>query len=328
MSADFVVICPACGGDVPLPVASGEPACLRCGRKVEQRDGITLLDAATGAGDYPAAVYDVVAPVEGLHWWHASRNEVIRLALLPAARTRGLTTVAEVGCGTGFVLVALEAAGFAVCGFDMQIEGLRHARRRTAAPLVRCGARALPLARPVDIVALCDVLEHADEAPLLADCRAGLAPRGLLLVTVPALPELWSLEDELSGHRRRYTRATLRAALEANGLRVLLLRPFHSLVTLPALLHRRGRGARRRAQAATPVAVMPATESPGAESPEAGLRPDPTAFFAQALRPPSRAVSLAMRSALCVENRLGTLLTLPYGSSLLALAERDDAPAA
>ncbi len=313
MPADFSVICPACGGEVPLGAASTGPACRRCGRALEQRDGITLLDAAAGAGDYPAAVYDVIAPVEGVHWWHASRNEVIRRALLPAARKRGLTTVAEVGCGTGFVLAALEAAGFDVCGFDMQIEGLRHARGRTGAPLVRSGTRALPLARPVDIVALCDVLEHADEAPLLADCRAALAPRGLLLVTVPARPGLWSLEDELSGHRRRYTRASLRAALQAAGLRPVLLRPYHALVTLPALLHRRGRGARRRARLATPVS--------GATG------PDPAAFFAEALRPPSRAISLAMRLALGVENRVGTLFSLPFGSSLLALAERDDAPA-
>ena len=304
--------CPGCGGGVELPaaadVAAQGVACADCGRAIPLCDGVLVLDEVPGCGDYPPECYDVVAPVEAVHWWHASRNAVIRRALGPVLRKRALDTALEVGCGTGFVLAQLERLGLRCVGLDMQPEGLKHARRRVAAPLVRSGRPGLPFpAGSFDLVALCDVLEHAEEAPLLSACRAVLRPGrsgargrdapGLLLVTVPALPALWSLEDELSGHRRRYTRATLRAALAAGGLRPVLVRPFHAALVPLAFWHRRLRG---RAD---------------------GPRPEPAEFFRAALRPPSPRVAGIMRAGLGLENAVGARLPLPFGSSLLALAE-------
>ncbi|MHC4845995.1 MAG: class I SAM-dependent methyltransferase [Planctomycetota bacterium] len=299
--------CPACSAGVPLPAigaGAGAPRCPACGHEVREQDGVLVLDGLPGHGDYPPEVYDVIAPVEDRHWWHASRNDVITLALEGERRRRGLRTLIEVGCGTGFVLAHLERMGFRVCGLDMQIEGLRHARARTTAPLLRSGRPEIPLAEPVDALALCDVLEHTDEGPLLAACRQAIRPGGLLLVTVPALPSLWSLEDEMSGHKRRYTRATLRRTLGKHGFRVVTLRPFHTAVTPLAWWFRTSR-----------------------KRPD-GERPDPVEFFSASLAPPGPLISGVMRSVLWVENRLGALLPLPLGSSLLALAEPvpDEAP--
>lgn len=311
MSASAIFLrCPACSAAVPLPARvppshadrgdagwGVEVRCPRCPHVPRELDGVLVVDGLPGDGDYPPEVYDVIAPVEGRHWWHASRNEVISLALAGERRRRGLRTLLEVGCGTGFVLAHFERMGFDVCGLDMQIEGLRHARRRTTAPLLRSGRPEIPLAAPVDVIALCDVLEHTEEAPLLSVCRDAIRPGGLLLVTVPALPFLWSLEDELSGHKRRYTRATLRRALVESGFRVVRLRPFHAVVTPLAWWFR----ASRKTQQDSP--------------------PDVAAFFAASLAPPGPFVSGVMRSVLWVENRLGMLAPLPLGSSLLALAE-------
>jgi hypothetical protein len=48
-----------------------------------------------------------------------------------------------------------------------------------------------------------------------------------LLVTVPAHPRLWSVVDEVSGHKRRYTKASLSRVLESAGLTIRLVRPFN-----------------------------------------------------------------------------------------------------
>jgi hypothetical protein len=54
------------------------------------------------------------------------------------------------------------------------------------------------------------VIEHLDDdAEGLAQAASFVAPGGFLLVTVPALPSLWGVQDTVSHHRRRYTRRTL-----------------------------------------------------------------------------------------------------------------------
>ena len=65
------------------------------------------------------------------------------------------------------------------------------------------------------------MLEHLDDdRAALAELRRVVRPGGALVVTVPAHPRLWSRHDELNHHRRRYTRASLRAAAGAGGWEV------------------------------------------------------------------------------------------------------------
>ncbi len=56
-------------------------------------------------------------------------------------------------------------------------------------------------------VTLMDVLEHQEnDHEFLADLAAKMAPGATLLLTVPAMPWLWSDWDEMLGHYRRYTK--------------------------------------------------------------------------------------------------------------------------
>ncbi len=299
----FAVRCPTCAVAVPLEprAADGETRCPAGHAVFQTVGGVTVLDDLPEPGDYPAELYALVGAVDQQHWWYASRNDVIRRALAPLQRARGLTSLVEVGCGTGLVLALFESMGFTALGLDMHAEGLHIARQRTRGPLVRSGAPTIPLVQPVDVVALCDVLEHADEAQLLGACRDALAPGGLLLVTVPARPSLWTLEDELVGHRRRYTRAALRRALTDNGFAVVRERPFHAAVTALA-----ARGARQ---------PLPPPDE----------RPTPREFFERTLAVPGKRTTAVARIVLGLENRLGAVLPLPFASSLLMLAERRDA---
>lgn len=73
-----------------------------------------------------------------------------------------------------------------------------------------------------DIVVMLDVLEHIEHDAAAAERVATLLePGGLFVVTVPALPSLWSAHDEANRHFRRYTPATLNAVLQRAGLRVV-----------------------------------------------------------------------------------------------------------
>jgi Methyltransferase domain len=60
-------------------------------------------------------------------------------------------------------------------------------------------------------VTLMDVLEHQeDDRAFMADLAAKMAPGSTLLLTVPAMPSLWSGWDSMLGHYRRYTKTMLR----------------------------------------------------------------------------------------------------------------------
>jgi len=294
----FRLSCPECGEPRSLagPEAATGDGCPACGHRLRVDQGVVVLDEEPGAGEYPAEVIARVAEVEEQHWWHASRNRVIARALRRARRGRSLKTLVEFGCGTGFVLQSLEGLGFEVAGFDMHLDALAVARRRVSGPLLRTGRLAVPLADPVDVVAVIDVLEHNDEAPLLAACHDALRPGGLLLLSVPAQEWLWSLEDVMSGHRRRYTRRTLRAAVEPAGFRMLRQVPFHLAVTPLAW-----RAARR---------------------PLPDPLPTPAAYFGAALRPPSPRGRAIADAVLKAEAAVGALVPLPFASHLLAVAER------
>jgi hypothetical protein len=64
-------------------------------------------------------------------------------------------------------------------------------------------------------VTLLDVLEHQEDDALFIEELVGkMAPGSLLLLTVPALPKLWSPWDEALGHYRRYTKPSLRACFD------------------------------------------------------------------------------------------------------------------
>lgn len=128
----------------------------------------------------------------------------------------------EVGCGSGGNLELLSGFG-RVDAIEQDATARATARGRSG--LAVCEG-ALPHDLPVadgsyDLVALLDVLEHVDEdRASLAAIGRKLLPDGRLLITVPAMPWLWSAHDAVHHHKRRYTRASLGATIAAAGLQV------------------------------------------------------------------------------------------------------------
>jgi 2-polyprenyl-3-methyl-5-hydroxy-6-metoxy-1,4-benzoquinol methylase len=83
-----------------------------------------------------------------------------------------------------------------------------------------------------DTVVCLNVLEHvADETAALANLRAALQPGGRAIVLVPQNPKLHGSLDQVLGHVRRYTRQSLRDALERAGFEVEHLFDFNRATT-------------------------------------------------------------------------------------------------
>ncbi|MHB0878029.1 MAG: class I SAM-dependent methyltransferase [Anaerolineae bacterium] len=164
-----------------------------------------------------AREHSVVLP-EDKHWWFNSRTLALQSVLDPLVHRRGL--VLDVGGGAGNMVHHLSRYG-AVIGLDNAWKPLRVAWERgySAVPGV---ATAMPF-RPgsFSMVAMLDVIEHCqDDVQVLAEAYRVCEPGGLVVITTPAFPWLWSHNDVANHHARRYTRSHLRNLLTSVGFDV------------------------------------------------------------------------------------------------------------
>lgn len=175
--------------------------------------------------------------VAGEHWFYRGKRRIVRHWIRRFGAPQGL--LVDVGCGTGHFLA--EWTGGPAQGFDPSPDAVRLARARGVAASPS-PAHPLPLADgAAAIVTSMDVLEHVeDHNAAFQEMLRVLAPGGLLCVTVPALPALWSDWDVALGHHRRYTAASLRALVPPR-IRILRLAYFNEWSVLPAGLARFGR---------------------------------------------------------------------------------------
>ncbi len=185
--------------------------------------------------------YDRLARVELENWWfEAKRSLTLRALADHGHRARRL---ADVGCGTGAMAEDLRSAGIrTVIALDASPEALAHvARSHPRVVAVAAAAEALPLHDgTLDAVVSLDVIEHLDDDIIgLAAYRRALRAGGIVVIAVPAYQWAWSEHDVRLGHRRRYTSARLRQALEDAGLRVETVSYFHSFLVPAVLLARK-----------------------------------------------------------------------------------------
>ena len=91
-----------------------------------------------------------------------------------------------------------------------------------------------------------DVLEHLDDdSGALREWASRLLPGGVVFITVPAFPVLWSYHDEILGHKRRYTKGSLIQIARQAGLEPIKVSYSFSFLFLPVLLIRRVLAGRR-----------------------------------------------------------------------------------
>jgi len=154
---------------------------------------------------------------EDAHWWFNTRTRGLLRLLDRYVAPGSARLVLDVGCGAGNMMHHLGRYG-RVVGVDNFEKPLRVCVARgydaQLAP-----AEALPYAdNSFGLVALLDVMEHCDDdVAVLRECYRVCAPGGFLAVTVPAFQWLWTDNDVINGHRRRYTVRQLEELMQAVG---------------------------------------------------------------------------------------------------------------
>jgi SAM-dependent methyltransferase len=234
----------------------------------------------------------VIEMVRRHPWWRARAR--LALDVLKRNNVSPPASVFDVGCGWAVNLTALEDAGYRVTGLDIsrRILALIDApsRRLIEADLTQ-PPRAV--ADPAEALLALDVIEHIDDdRTALRNMAALLRPGGIAVVSVPALPELFSEFDEIQGHRRRYLPDSLHAAFDDTGLAVRSIFWWGAWM-VPVLRRMRSRAGKSR----------PRT-------------------YADYLRLPRWPGPQLMALAFAVERRLAPKEWLSTGTSLFAVAAR------
>jgi 2-polyprenyl-3-methyl-5-hydroxy-6-metoxy-1,4-benzoquinol methylase len=239
-----------------------------------------------------AEAYEIMEEQEATYWWYCVRRQIIGDVVSRFVRPGG--RILDFGCGAGATTAQLIAQGYRATGTDRSERALRVSRSR-GVPVVSIDYDWASEGG-VDCVLLCDVLEHVEnDHALLLSLGETLRPGGIVIVTVPAYEFLWSGEDFVSEHVRRYTGRGLGAVLDSAGFEVVWRSYFNTLLfpaVVAAILW--NRLCRPRAMYRSNV----------------GELPEP--------------VNVAFTHVFAIERRILALTPLPFGTSVIAVAKRAD----
>jgi len=212
--------------------------------------------------------------------------------------------VLDIGCGAGNMIHHLARYG-RVQGIEVDARPVAMARARGYDVRQGDATRGIPFPDAAfDLVTALDVIEHVeDDEAILREAYRVARPRGILAITTPAFQSLWSYNDEINGHKRRYAPHELRARVERAGFRVRRLTFGFFLVfpiSAPLILLRNRLGTKKQLRSHH-------------------LSQDEYQVEMEPVSPP---VNALLRAVGRLEAALVARVDLPVGTSLMCIAEK------
>lgn len=187
---------------------------------------------------YPADSNNSCYSIEEKSFWFKHRNRIIVELVKKFAPDN---IFLDVGGGNGIVSNAILDAGIPAILVEPGVQGCINAKKRNIES-VFCMTfdkiSFLPSKKAVSI-GLFDVIEHIENDENFLQSIYDKIPKGSkLFFTVPAYQELWSDEDILAGHYRRYTHESLRKVAEKVGFKTLFSTYIFSFLPIPIYIFR------------------------------------------------------------------------------------------
>lgn len=161
------------------------------------------------------------ASVEDKHWWFVARRQIIAQVIIKLNLAKN-AQILEAGCGTGGNLQMLSRHG-QVAAMELDETACQLANQRRVTHVKRGSLPDdIPFTSQYDLILILDVIEHLDDdLSALKALYHKLKPGGYLLVTVPAYQFLWSEHDEINHHKRRYRFKHLKKVVKTAGYEIV-----------------------------------------------------------------------------------------------------------
>ena len=185
--------------------------------------------------------HDIMRSVEDHYWWYQALRQHVVDSIKPASPKFSLL---DAGCGTGGMLATLREKfpEAELTGIDSSDQGVDlTAGRELGARLTAASVHELPFpAASFDFVLSLDVWSHAgvDDALAVHETYRVLRPEGELVLNLAAFEFLKGAHDKAVDVDRRYTRPQVRALLEGAGFEIEQLTYWNATLMPPIALVR------------------------------------------------------------------------------------------
>ena len=173
-------------------------------------------------------------------FWTLSRNELL-------IKYIDSSPVMDVGCGSGILTKQLVNKNIDVYSLDIEKRAaeltsrFNDKKKICAKSFEKMTSRDIP---KLKTIVFADVLEHVDmDIEFLIKAHELLDDGGKVIISVPCYMFLWTKNDAVRGHKRRYSRKQLSSILEYAGFKVEKMF-FWNLLSVPIILGARFFGAR------------------------------------------------------------------------------------
>ncbi len=202
---------------------------------------------------YPSDGNEACVSIEENSFWFKHRNNCI-ISIVNAYPPEQGEAIFDIGGGNGFVSWGLANAGYDMVVLEPGPTGCLNTKKRGINNVI-CATidTANFKSYSIPAVGLFDVIEHIeDDLAFLKTIKSLLKKGGYLYATVPSYSWLWSEEDDLAGHFRRYTLDSISNTLKSAGFEIefsshifrFLPFPIFFLRTLPYKLGLKSKGSK------------------------------------------------------------------------------------
>ena len=203
---------------------------------LKQKEDIYVTDLERDIS-YPSEGNKIYFDIEETSFWFKHRNKCIATVVKKYSPN---SLFFDIGGGNGFVSYGLIQEGIQTVLVEPGIQGCLNAKKRGVKEIIcstledsGCYENSLPA------VGLFDVVEHIEnDNEFINNIHKHMQADGYLYITVPSFSFLWSSEDVLAGHFRRYNIKQLENLLTQNGFKIHYSSYLFSFLPIPILIKR------------------------------------------------------------------------------------------